>query len=362
MRLSRTLLPLVVLATVAAASPAPASSPPAGRCSPHASLLGFSDSLDKTTFDGTAVAGLSALTLTRRAGALALVDNVGTTPARLYELALSSGHSGVSVAVRDVTTLTRPDGVPYTGADFDGEGLVVERGGATVLASSEAEPSIRRFRLADGRQSASFEVPARFLVTPAGQAAVNQTFEALAATPDGRVLYAGMEGPLSADGRDADGQGRQRILRYQGRAGGRYTPTAQYAYRTDSGLGLVELVALGRDQLLTLERGFTVGVGNTVRVYAVSARHARDVSGVESLASVTDPRVWLRKRLLVDLVDCPPSGATARQPQPNPLLDNVEGMAVDDRSHGGRLTLYLISDDNNNPAQTTRVYALTVRP
>ncbi|MEV0828294.1 esterase-like activity of phytase family protein [Nonomuraea rubra] len=336
---------------------------PAGaRCSADVSLLGFTDSLDKTTFEGTAVGGLSALALTRSSRALALADNAGTTPARLYDLGLGTGRGGrLSAEVRGMTTLRRPDGTPYTGADFDGEGLVAERGGRTVLASSETEPSIRRFRLSDGRQVAELQVPERFRVAPAGQAATNQTFEALAATPDGRVLYAGMEGPLSADGRDAEGRGLQRILRYEAGPGGTYTPAAQHAYRTDPGLGLVELVALADGQLLSLERGFTSGVGNTVRVYRVSATGAADVSSVESLSTLTDQRSWLGKQLLADLVDCPPSGATAEQPQPNPLLDNIEGMALGGHLSGDRRTLYLVSDDNNNAAQTTRLYALSVR-
>lgn len=351
------------ISLLAAGGGSPASASPAGEasCAPDAALLGFSDSLDKVTFQDTPVAGLSALALTRQSRALALVDNIGTTPARVYGLDLDTDRRGVSVDVRDVTVLRRPDGTPYTGADFDGEGLVAERGGATVLASSEREPSIRRFRMSDGRQTASFEVPARFQVTPAGEAAVNQTFEALATTPDHRVLYAGMEGPLSADGRDTENRGLQRILRYDGREGGSYTPTAQYAYRTDPALGLVELVALGGDQLLALERGFTAGVGNTVRVYRVSATGAPDVSGVASLSTVTDPRAWLGKELLVDIVNCPPSGATAKQPQPNPLLDNIEGAALGGSLPGGRRALYLISDDNGNAAQTTRVYALAVK-
>ncbi|GAA2213437.1 esterase-like activity of phytase family protein [Nonomuraea monospora] len=330
-----------------------------GRCSADVSLLGFTDDLDKATFEGTAVGGLSALAPTRASRALALVDNVGTTPARLYELDITHRRT-LSAQIRGMTTLRRPDGVPYTGADFDGEGLVAERGGQTVLASSETEPSIRRFRLSDGRQTAELQVPERFRVTPSGEAAVNQTFEALTATPDGRVLYAGMEGPLSADGRDAEGRGLQRILRYERRSGA-YAPVAQHAYRTDPGLGLVELVALADGQLLSLERGFTSGVGNTVRVFRVSATGATDVSGVESLSALTDQRAWLGKRLLADIADCPPSGATARQPQPNPLLDNIEGMALGGRLSGHRRTLYLLSDDNNSATQTTRLYALSVR-
>ncbi|MFI6781537.1 esterase-like activity of phytase family protein [Micromonospora sp. NPDC050276] len=330
-------------------------------CAPDASLLGFSDALDKTTFAGTPVAGLSALAFARPGRALALVDNIGTTPARVYELGLKTDRRGVDVGVRDVAVLSRPDGTPYTGGDFDGEGLVAERGGATVLASSEREPSIRRFRLSDGREIASLPVPDRFQVTPAGEAAVNQTFEALAATPDHRVLYAGMEGPLAADGRDAEARGRHRILRYDGREGGAYTPSAQYAYRTDPNLGLVELIALGDDQLLAVERGFTTGVGNTVRVYRVSATGAPDVSAVSSLSTATDPRSWLGKELLVDITDCPPSGATTKQPQPNPLLDNIEGAALGGQLPGGRRELYLISDDNGSATQTTRVYSLSVK-
>jgi hypothetical protein len=322
-------------------------------CSADASLLGFSDALDKTTFAGTPVAGLSALALTGRDRGLALVDNIGTTPTRVYSVRLDKP------AITGVTLLARADGTPYTGSDFDGEGLIAEPGGKTILASSEREPSIRRFRLSDGREIASLPVPSRFQVAPAGEAATNQTFEALAATPDHRVIYAGMEGPLAGDG-----AGTHRILRYEGRAGGAYRVTAEYAYRTDPAIGLVELVALGGDQLLAVERGFTVGVGNSVRVFQVSATGATDVSGVTSLSTVTDPRAWLGKQLLADIADCPPSGAVAKQPQPNPLLDNIEAAALGATLPGGRRVLHLLSDDNGSATQITRHYtlAVTIRP
>ncbi|MFV2177779.1 esterase-like activity of phytase family protein [Actinomadura sp. LOL_016] len=332
------------------AAPAAASAPPrAAACSPSASLLGFSDALDKTSLDGTAVAGLSALAVTRPGRAVALVDNIGTTPARMYDLSLRPRHRGPHATARGVTTLRRPDGAPYTGADLDGEGLVVERGGRTVLVGSETEPSIRRFDGRDGRQRAELPVPERFRVAPAGDAVGNQTFEALTATPDGRTLYAGMEGALAGDGAN-------RIVRYAGRSGGAYRPAAQYAYTTDPGLGLVELVALRDGGLLALERGWTSGVGNTVRVYRTSTRGAKDVTSRSA-----EPSSALRKRLLVDLAACPPSGATAKQPQPNPLLDNVEGMALGGRTWHGRRVLYLVSDDNGGATQITRVYALAVR-
>ncbi|MFI6684800.1 esterase-like activity of phytase family protein [Streptomyces sp. NPDC050485] len=55
-------------------------------------------------------------------------------------------------------------------------------------------------------------------------------------------------------------------------------------------------------------------------------------------------------------------GATAEQPQPNPLLDDIEGTAVTGRTRDGRLRLLLVSDDNENPKQIARPYSLTIRP
>jgi hypothetical protein len=327
-----------------------------GACSPDARFLGFSDALDKTDFDGQRVAGLSALDVTGRNSAVALVDNVGTTPARVFDLKISSKPT---VSVNGMTILRRPDGTPYTGADFDGEGLVVERGERTILATSEREPSIRRFRLSDGLQLGSLPVPARFQVAPAGEAATNATFESLAAGLDGRSLYAGMEGPLSADGTDADGRSRNRIIRYAGQPGHDYRPVAQYAYKTDPGLSLVELAAVDRDELVSMERTFVPGVGNTIRVFTVSLRRAVDVTAQASLAAAPQT-VFLHKKLLFDLVNCPPSGAVAKQPQPNPLLDNVEALALGGYLPGGRRQLYLLSDDNNGTSQITRFYSLAV--
>jgi hypothetical protein len=47
------------------------------------------------------------------------------------------------------------------------------------------------------------------------------------------------------------------------------------------------------------------------------------------------------------------------------LLDNVEGMAVDPEETAGRekgsRMLYLITDDNSNNTQFTRLYAFRIR-
>jgi hypothetical protein len=348
--------------TAGAGTPAAQAGSPVGqggRCSPDAWFRGFTDSLDKTTYAGQPVAGLSALNVTRPGHALALVDNVGTTPARVFGLEVGDEHGRPQVGVESMTILKRPDGTPFTGADFDGEGLVAERGGRTILATSEREPSIRRFRLSDGLQVDSLPVPPRFQVAPAGEATSNATFESLAVSPDGRSLFAGMEGPLAPDGTDADGRTRNRILRYAGLPGRGYDVVAQYAYKPDPGLSLVELAVVDRDELVSMERTFVPGVGNTIRVFTVSIHRAVDVSSRASLADAPED-VFLQKKLLFDLADCPPSGAVAKQPQPNPLLDNVEALALGRRLPGGLRQLYLLSDDNNGATQITRFYSLAV--
>ena len=347
----------VAIATVAAAAVLvlPAAAPARdtlGACGPDADLLAFSDALNKTTFDGFGVGGLSALALRGGGHARALVDNQGATAARFYDIDLDA-HGDLAPAVRAVTTLHRADGTPYTGQDFDGEGLVSLPDGS-LLASSETEPAIRRFSR-DGVELDSLEVPDRFRVAPAGQATSNLTLEGLGLSRDGHDLWAAMEGPLAPDGTAADGRARLRFLHYERSRDG-FALVGQVAYLADSLLGASEVQVVDGGELLVLERGFQAGVGNTVRVYRASVAGAADVTGVASLAG---PGVtFVPKTLLVDVGECPTAGATNPGTQRNPLLDNIEGMAIAHGAGGGRRELYLISDDNFGAGQVTRVYEL----
>ncbi|MFE9449235.1 esterase-like activity of phytase family protein [Streptomyces sp. NPDC006739] len=324
---------LAAATCLAAAGPAHAVEGHA--CSPSVSLQGFSDTLDKTTYDGTVVGNLSALA----------VDTDGSLAA-LSDRSALFGLDARSLQPRSVVTLA-----DEKGAALDSEGLVVDRDG-TRLVTSETEPSIRRYSR-DGRILDRLPVPSPLLVAPAGRATANQTFEGLTLLPGGHTLLASMEDAIAGDSTG--------IVRFQTwrRHHGRFEPAAQYAYRTDAGLAVPEVQATPDGRLLVLERGFTPGVGNTVRLYAADLGHATDTSGIDRLTG--QPGVHLvRKALLTDVADCPSLGATARQPQPNPLLDNIEGMTVTGREHG-RLKVLLVSDDNENPAQTTRFYRLRVR-
>ncbi|MFE1799317.1 esterase-like activity of phytase family protein [Streptomyces sp. NPDC059517] len=318
----------------AAAAPA---QPRGHACSPAVSIERFSDALDKTTYEGTFVGNFSALAVDRDGAIAALSDR-----SSLFTL--------------DPKTLRPRSVVPLadeSGAALDSEGLVVDRDG-TRLVSSETEPSVRRYGR-DGTILGRLPVPDALRVAPAGRATANQTFEALTLLPGGRTLLAGMEGSLSGDT-----PGVVRLQTWQRHGRSDFRLAAQYGYRTDTGLGLVEAAATPDGRLLVLERGFTAGVGNTVRLYLADLRHATDTSRVDTLTGQDGVRL-VRKTLLADIADCPSLGATAKQPQPNPLLDNIEGMAVTGTTRGA-LRVLLVSDDNQGATQTTRFYSLRVRP
>ena len=345
-----------------AASQATAAPPQneAPECSTGVDFLGFSDALNKRTFEGTSVGGLSALTYDVRRGVYySLVDNgpAATSEARFYTLRIpTKGGTLGTPEILDVTTLRDANGQPFTASNFDGEGLTLTRRG-DLLASSETEPSIRRFSI-DGELLEELPVPQKFRVASQGQAQRNQTFESLALAPNGRSLFTAVEGPLTPDGRTAEGENRIRILRYEDRGPGGFQPVEEFFYLTEPGQGVVEIVALSEDELLVLERGFQSGVGNTVRVFRVSLSGAEDVSDEPSLAAPGLAPV--EKELLVDVADCPASGATTPGTQPNPLLDNYESLALGPRLPGGRRALLLQSDDNFSAGQVTRVVALGV--
>jgi hypothetical protein len=330
---------LAAATCVTAAAPADARSgtaPGVHACSPAVSITSYSDALDKTTYDGTFVGNLSALAVDRGGRIAALSDR-----SSLFTL------DRETLKPTSVVNL-----VDEKGAALDSEGLAVDYDG-TRLVTSETEPSVRRYER-DGTLVGSLPVPDALKVAPAGRATSNLTFEGLTLLPGGHTLLAAMEGSLSGD--------TAGIVRFQTweRTRHDFRLSAQYGYRADTGLGVSEAQATPDGRLLVLERGFTAGVGNTVRLYLADLRHATDTRRVDTLTGQDGVRL-ARKTLLADLVNCPSLGAQAKQPQPNPLLDNIEGLTITGRTPDGRLQLLLVSDDNQNAVQTTRLYSLSAR-
>jgi hypothetical protein len=349
-------------------------------CSPAVTALGFSDALDKLDYHNVTLGGLSNIAWDRRSATyVSSVDNHATDPARLWFYRdLASPQ-----VVRSPLVLRAPDGVPYDGTTADNEGLAVLPDG-DFLVSSETEPSIRIFGR-DGVQKAQLSVPDRFAVATvgqagqAGQAMANATLEGLTVSPDGHEIVAAMEGVLSGDEASGDTAGTadlRRFLVYRPDRHGRWSLVKQLGYPADPGNRISEVQLYGDDHLLVMEAAFSTTVGNTIQLYAVPGLdEGRDVRQVSNLS--TRPGLVLKKRLVADVTKCPSLGATAKEFQSNPLMDNFEGLIVQPasgrhgeahRAHRGphrepaesaRYRVSLISDDNFSATQTTRVLRLS---
>jgi hypothetical protein len=230
---------------------------------------------------------------------------------------------------------------------LDLEGIVALPDG--FLVCSEIGPRVLEVDRA-GRFRRDIALPARF-----SEAVHNKSLESLSLSPDGRYLFTTNELGLPRDGPHL------RILRID-RTTGEFIEHAYAADRPEregAENGVSDLAALSPEDLLVLERGWAKGVGNRVRVYAISLRDAQSICGAaESLADLP----VLPKTLLFDLatLPLPPGLPPLKQRQASPLLDNFEGLAVGPRLPDGRRSLFLVSDDNAHATQFARVLVLAL--
>ena len=307
---------------------------------------------------GFRVGGLSAIARAADGTWLAVVDNEGETPARVFRLAFTVSESGVAPPPGKTPLEVPVAAIPLKGFDgknFDGEGLALEPTGE-MLISSETEPSIREFSLA-GRTLRSLPVPDLFLAGKGRGIRSNLGFESLTLEPGGDVLWAANERALQQDApEDLARPSPVRLLRYERRGGG-FVPGAQFVYEVEplrqkagSGFqtrGLSDLLALPGGDLLALEREFVEGKGLVIQIFRIALAGATDVSGWESLAG----KSWkpVRKTLVYDFA------------RAGFVPDNLEGMAFGPTLPDGSRTLVLVSDNNFNPFEKTQIVALRLR-
>lgn len=347
--------------------PASATSPTAR--TPDLAFRGESTLAAGATFSGTVVGGLSSLTYDAdRDVYYALSDDQGagftptSTPARFYTLKIdvSDGTLGPGdVTVLAVTTLLGADGLPFPAQSLDPEGLTLTRDD-TLIATSEGiaargiPPFVREFDLS-GRQVSELPVPSYFLPSAGRGVRQNLGFEAAAVAPDQQSLFVGTENALAQDGPAASvtSGSPARLLRYHLGAG---RLDREYVYETEPVAdpspiftvnGLVELLPLNNEFLLAMERSFSVGAGNTIRLYRIALPGATNVAGVEDLHQREQVQP-AQKTLLLDLDTL---GLT---------LDNLEGMTLGPRLPDGGQALVLVSDNNFTPGQPSQFLMFTM--
>ena len=325
-------------------------------------------------FDGTEVGGISGLAYDPARGVYYALsdDRSQTNDARFYTLTLNLAGDGFTrgdLALVDVTTLTL-DGEPFAPGTIDPEGIAFT-GKDTLFIAQEGDvgqllnPSVDAYALNGGRFE-SLDVPGYYDPTADGTGGIrnNLAFEALTLTPDGGRLITASENALVQDGPPAglDVESPSRLLVLDPDTG---APLSDYVYFTDpvaaapvpadgfATNGLVELLALDNiGSLLALERSFSTGVGNTVRLYEASTRGATDVGGFDALAdpdgATFDVDAPVEKDLVIDFADF------------GVVPDNLEAMAFGPELADGRQSLIVASDNNFSATQETQFWAFAL--
>lgn len=350
---------------------APGSRPVTTTTTP--SFIGSATLPTGLTFEGTTVGGLSGTTYdAERDVYYALSDDRSQfSPARVYTLSidLSDGALGPGdVTILDVTTLLDAGGQPFRALSVDPEGIALTPA-RTLLIVSEGDasggiaPFVREFSL-DGQQLRSFDVPAYYNPVSSGTPSAagirnNLAFESAGLTPQGQFLFTATENALAQDGPAATltTTSSSRILRYNTRTG---RLDKEFVYEVErvqdepvpatgfSTNGLVELLPVSPTRLLALERGFSAGVGNTVKLYLVDLAGATDVSSLAVLPADRSRVRTANKTLLLDL------GTDGVK------LDNLEALAFGPTLPDGRQSLIVTSDNNFSSTQITQFLAFAL--
>ena len=336
------------------------------------------------TFSQTEIGGLSGLAYDPVSGLYYALSDDRSSDARFYtlEIDLSEGEfTDGRIKFTDFTLLRDKEGGFFENGSLDPEGIALGPNN-TLYISSEGDasrlinPFIREIAL-DGSFVAELPIPEGYLPTADQTSGIrnNLAFESLTISPDQKFLYTATENALFQDGlaADVDQPSLSRITKYDLATG---QPVASFVYEIEAvpdapvpadGFrtnGLVELLAVDNNgTLLALERAFSAGVGNTVKLFEIQTQGALDVLQTSDLFRETplddggeivppgpfeiDPAV--RKRELLDI-----------ERDLGIAPDNLEALAFGPTLADGRQSLIVVSDNNFSAAQSTQFLALAL--
>src|SRR3569833_1514050 len=339
-------------------------------------LLGEQIVPNSLLFQSTVVGGLSSIDYDPRTGGYALIcdDRSAINPARFYTATFPVSANGVGpVTFTGTKPLLRPDGTPYpplaqNAQTIDPEELRVDPWTGDYYWSQEGErtattlidPSVREARR-DGKYVRDLPIPANEKMTPTAGPRQNLVLEGITFTGFGSLLASEVEGPLLQDGPEpTTTAGALSRITLQSRFG---PILAQYAYPQEplfaapvpsaafATTGVSSLLAVDQadpTKFLMMERSFSTGVGNKVRVYEIDTKGATNVLNVESLADAKHVKP-VKKRFLFDAADLGLS-----------TVDNIEGMTWGPKLPNGERSLIIVSDNNFSATQVTQFVALAV--
>jgi len=321
------------------------------------------------------VGGLSGLAWSEEDQVLyAVSDDRGRQgPSRFYKLTIVEGEGKAYVELQQEVMLTNEKGDPFPKRSFDTEGIAVGEGG-TLFISSEGDfketptavPSLIKLDNT-GRVTSIFEVGPP--VFPKDRVWVEETYgirynlslESLDYHLETKRLVTATENALVQDGKLAGATrgANTRFYLYDLKSGFPGEPVSQKVYaisqipdptadEKDSIIGVTDLVQLGRERYLVLERSYLGGrKKNRVQLFLANCLGATDVKDQDQLRPGSFQPC--KKSLLFDFEKW-----LGKLSDFHPRVDNLEGMTLGPRLAGGARLLVFVSDNNFSSKQATQ--------
>ena len=334
-------------------------------------------------YNNTIVGGLSGIDYDSKNNRFFIISDERSysTPARFYTVSISISNNKIdTVLFTSVHTLKQPNGTVFPSFKQnaqrtpDPESIRYNPGKNRLVWTSEGDRAMRMGKMIyqdpyvyemdpEGNFKDSFSLPANLHVQSAEKGPrENGVFEGSTFADNYRSLYVSMEAPIYEDGSPAraDYVGAPvRITKFDTKT---RKPVAQYAYlldavankpKPDTGFyinGLDEILSVGNDQFLFVERSFSMGtLQNTIKVFLVDLEGATDVSALSGLHQNKNYKP-ASKKLLLNLDDL------------KRYIDNIEGITLGPILPDGSRSLILIADNNFNIVEKSQVFLFRIIP
>lgn len=307
-------------------------------------------------------------------------ERSATSPARFYTAKINISNNKIDTLIfTGVETLKKPSGDVYPSLKLkpeqaaDPESIRYHAKTKTLYWSDEGDKAVRNGKSvkqnpwvyqvnAKGEVLDSLLLPDNIkMYTKDYGARENEVLEGLSFSPDGKYLWASMEGPIYQDGPLASPTYANAPVRFTKFDVATRKPLAQYAYPLDAVAhrpnpttafnvnGVPELLAINDHQFLVLERSFSTGVPDCViKIFLAEFAHATNVLDVESVYQNKEVRL-ASKKLLLNLASLGIS------------IDNIEGITFGPTLPNGHRSLLLVSDNNFSDREKTQVILFEVK-